>query len=410
MKRIIIDTQSNRLFQGIAAEQNYDQRGGLCQVGEGNVVVTTNPINVDYLDYWQEVGFSLPHLLTVGPFDPSCTISDLIVRNLDVQTEIKRLIDGSNARLEFFCIEESERKLVETLGIEPYCNIDVSIKLSRKHNFKSLCEEIGLPTPEWLVGRDRRDLAKYGKKFLSDYSQPFLVKSVDGTGGISCGGMALVRNQEELLHLCSNSATLGNHFILEKLIPDKDVELSIHWQITKDYELMVTDIFCQLSDNFAYAGACGPVDIAPSIKDEIILTLKDIFAPALIKAGAIGFFCCDLIVDKSGKVFWIDFNPRKGAIIYIHSMVSRLSQNVFDNKRLHFFHRHCQADKNLSFSEVYQKIGHLMTPSEDPFVVITNPGLIEYGYVDITGISHNSVDEAREFFVQAEQTIKNTAC
>lgn len=407
MIRVIIDSQSNRLFQGIPSEQDYDQRGGLCQVGEGNIVITTNPIDGDYLKYWQEIGFSLPYLLTAGPFDPNCTLSDLIIRNPTLQQEIKSLVNGSDARLEFFCIENSERELAEVLGIEPYCNFDVSIHLSRKHNFKSLCKKIGLSTPEWLIGGDRNDLAVQGQKLLSDYSQPFLVKSVDGTGGISCGGMALVTNKEELTKLCDNCAGLSNQFILEYLIPDKAIELSIHWQITKNHELLITNIFGQLSDNFAYTGAYGPVSISPSIKDEIISTLKNIFAPALIESSAIGFFCCDLIIDTSGKVFWIDFNPRKGAIIYIHDMISRLSRNIFNGEKLHFFHRHCHIDRRLSFWEIYEKIGHLLVPSKELFVVITNPGLIEHGYIDITGISHYSIDEAKESFTNVEKTLKS---
>ena len=74
MKRIIIDSQSSRLFVGVEVEQNYDQRGGLCEVGEGHLIITINPIDQSYLNYWSDtLGFTLPTFLVAGPFDPKYT-------------------------------------------------------------------------------------------------------------------------------------------------------------------------------------------------------------------------------------------------------------------------------------------------------------------------------------------------
>src|SRR3989338_10119791 len=197
MKRVILDTQSNRHFKGVALEQSYDQRGGICQAGAGDIVVTADPIDQNFLRYWEDLGFDLPEFLVAGPFDPTCTLSQLVLRNQPLQEQILSRLNGEPARLEFFCIEESERLVAEALGIEPYCNFEVSIPLSRKPNFKRFFDQIGLTTPLWFACRNREDLEPSGTSLL-EAGKTFLLKAEDGTGGIACGGMRHVENTEQL--------------------------------------------------------------------------------------------------------------------------------------------------------------------------------------------------------------------
>jgi len=164
MKRVIIDSQSNSSFRGDPAEQAYDQRGGLCQVGREGIVVTTSQIDPAYLAYWEGIGFELPTLIEAGPFEPTLTLSELSARKPAVQKRIRDVLDGDSARLEFFCIEESERAVAAILnGIPPFCNFDFAIPFSRKPAFKRWFDEIGLMTPLWHEGRNVEDLERIGK-------------------------------------------------------------------------------------------------------------------------------------------------------------------------------------------------------------------------------------------------------
>jgi hypothetical protein len=79
MKRVLIETQSNKIFRGLESEQDYDQRGGLCQVGEGDIIIVTNSIDPNFLNYWKSLGFSLPEIIVAGPFDKNLTLSQLII-------------------------------------------------------------------------------------------------------------------------------------------------------------------------------------------------------------------------------------------------------------------------------------------------------------------------------------------
>jgi hypothetical protein len=132
MKRVLIETQSNKIFRGLESEQDYDQRGGLCQVGEGDIIIVTNPFDSDFLNYWRSLGFSLPEIIVAGPFDKNLTLSQLIISKEEVIEKIHSAIGDSDSRLEFFWIEKSESDLTKVLNITPYCNFDVSINLACK--------------------------------------------------------------------------------------------------------------------------------------------------------------------------------------------------------------------------------------------------------------------------------------
>ncbi len=401
-KRIIIDTQSNRLFQGIAVEQSYDQRGSLCQAGKNDVIITTSPINEDYLRYWSGIGFDLPRLFIAGPFDPRYTLSELIMNNQLLMEELKEIASGDDVRLEFFTIEEAERLLSQKLGIQPYCSFDVSIHLSRKHNFKAMCEEIGLVTPKWTLCEKGDDFHQQATAFLNEHGR-FLLKSTHGTGGIACGGMAKIETQSDINALNEKICDFGDNMVLEKIINGKQAEVSIHWEITVSGELKIIDIFGQLAVDFGYAGAYYPVlhgEKSASIRHQ----LESIFAPVLKRKNAIGFYCCDIIIDKEGEINWVDFNPRKGAILYAYSMVRRMADVHFGGRMPHFFHKHNKVegiDGKGAFMAIQDRLVDLLVPNEDAFVIVTNPGAMEFGHLDITGISPFSLEAAKKVSEEA---------
>ncbi|MEY3784413.1 MAG: hypothetical protein RLZZ230_735 [Candidatus Parcubacteria bacterium] len=183
----------------------------------------------------------------------------------------------------------------------------------------------------------------------------------------------------------------------EKVI-DLVAEVSIHWEISDDGEVVITDIFDQLAVDFSYAGTAHPSIVASEIKDKISQDLMEKFVPYLLSLNAKGYFCCDILVDLNGVVYWTDFNPRKGAIIYINDMAKRLSEvHLSGLQRYFFWHEHFSAKKKLSFKEVFDVLQEDLIPScEKAFVVITNPGVIRHGGLDITGFSTTSLKEAKK--------------
>ena len=404
MIRVIVDSQSNRLFRGIAMEQDYDQRGGLCQVGEGDVVITTNPIDPDYLKYWTDLGFSLPLLLTVGPFKQSLTLSELIANNPNALRTIRMLVErNGGGRIEFFTIEESEKQLCKVAGISPYCNFDLSIRLSRKNNFKQVCRQILLPTPPWIDRSDGlENMLKQAEDWMSQ-NIPLLIKVSDGTGGISCGGITLIKDPELLRKVIFSYEELELPYIIEQFIQKKRAEVSLHWEIDRDGNIIPINLFDQLSKNCSYAGVSYPSDLEEDQKILILEQLREKLGPYLTDQKALGFFCCDILIDQQGVPNWVDFNPRKGAILYVWDMIRRLSEIHFGGQRPYFWHEHLEfGSPDHNFGEIFKELSDLALPNQDPFVIVTNPGVFRYGFADITGVSLEGKKPARDCFLEAK--------
>ncbi len=403
IKRVLIETQSNKLFCGCEAEQDYDQRGGLCQVGDGHVILVTNPIDPAYLRYWKDLGFSLPEIIVAGPFNEKQTLSQHIVTKEQVRSKIYEAIGGSQARLEFFWIEESERNLADILQVYPYCNFDVSIKFSCKRVFKEICETVNLNTSPWVGANSTEELIARTRSFFST-GNSVLIKASNGTGGINLGSILKVSTYEDLIANLSHVNKMITPLVAEKVI-DVVSEVSVHWEINDKGEVSIIDIFDQLTTNFSYTRTAYPSTVSIEIQKKIYDDLRERLIPFLLSHKARGYFCCDLLIDNQNVVYWTDFNPRKGAILYVYDMTKRLVDMHFTkSNNYYFWHEHIYTRKGLCFKDVRNELLDVLTPSsEKPFVVVTNPGIIRHGGFDVTGFSTVSREEAKDI----SQAVKN---
>ncbi len=398
MKRVVAETQSNKLFQGSCLDQDYDQRG-LSQIGQNDLFITTNPVDPKYLAYWQGLGFSLPTMLVAGPYNPKKTLSDLIIENGKLQTQIKRLISNCDARLELFWITELERRLAKCLGITPYCNFDVSIELGLKSNFRLLCQELGIQVPQGAICHNSDELQLFFSSAQRN-GAPYLLKKEYGTGGLPCGGSHVISQNDY-------PRNLSETVIVEKILEDFK-EVALHWEITQSGELRIIGFFQQFSRDYGYSGTCSLIDFSNSRREKILKTLKERLFPVLKKRGGVGFFCCDILVHKNEE-FWVDLNPRKGAILYIHDMVRRLKKIQFPKANgLFFWHEHFNFEKGHSIVSLCNLLGEMVVPSKNKerLIVLTNPGVYQHGIVDITAVSTISLADAKKFFAIATRKMQ----
>lgn len=316
--------------------------------------------------------------------------------------KIHSAIGDSDSRLEFFWIEKSESDLTKVLNITPYCNFDVSINLACKYAFKKLCEILGLNTATWVGAFSSSELIEVTKSFF-DSNQGVLIKASNGTGGTSLGCIRKVMTHENLVTDIEIVNSMLTPLVAEKML-DIMAEVSIHWEINDNGEVSIIDIFDQLACNFSYIGTAYPSALASDFKEKIRYDLINKLVPYLLKLNAKGYFCCDILIDFKGDIFWTDFNPRKGAIIYIYDMAKRLAKMHFsESQKYYFWHEHFSVKDGLCFKDVYNVLGDVLLPSSNqPFVVITNPGVIRHGCLNLTGFSLISRDEARVIMREAK--------
>ena len=388
MMRIIVDSQSNSLFRGSALEQSYSQRGGLCEVGDEHIVVCREEVDPDYLAYWRSIGFTLPKLVMVHPDGPddTGTLSELLAEDEGAQAEILRHVGGCAARIEFFTIAETEQRLLEKLPIPGYCNSTFSIQFESKPAFRRLACHLGLPQIDGAICRSFEDLRRFALPRLQR-GQRVIVKSERGTGGLACGGMQVLADLRDLENVPESVKFLGQEFLAEEVVEGVHTEASLQWEITESGEISSTAMAQQLAPQFGYIGTCWPPDL-PAEKSAVFeARVRDQLGPAIRALGARGFFCCDLIVDP--REHWMDFNPRKGAIRYILQMVQR-----HRGKLVPFWHEHFSLGRPAEFGDVRRSLDDLLDPSRRSHLVVTNPSLLQHGFVDLTGIGPTR-DEAR---------------
>jgi arginine deiminase len=387
---IFIESQSNPLFMRIESEQNYDQRGALTQAGKNDLVILMNPINPEYLNYWKSLGFELPTIIVVGPFEEEKNLSDLIMARPDVMQEIELFCHRNNARVEFFSLFESERNLIKQLNIPAYVNFDFAEKFQSKLEFKKFAKDVVLMLPYALEG-ECHSFLELQKHFEENFKvESFLAKEFYGTGGIELGGIFHIKNEEDF-----QSIPFSNYIIEPKI--EISHEISVHWEIFENGASVMTGFYEQLSENSSYVGAAMPYPNS-KVFYEVRSQIHHL-GNLLGKQGGLGYMCCDLLVEEStGNIYWSDFNPRKGAIHFVKSFLKRM--NFLENKKHFVIHKSIRTELN-SFKEIEERLGSMLTPSENGFVVITNPGVFNIGTVDVTAISLNSREEAEEIFDKA---------
>ncbi len=375
MIRIFIDSQSLPNFIGVPSEQAFDQRGTLPQARGCDIVVTTDPINQSYINYWRNLGYPIPKFLNAGPFESDKALSDLIYGKPEIQKQIKAKLNGHNGRLEFFHPSDREAQLANAIGIPAYMNFDFATEYQKKNSFKELFIKVGIPTLPFIDMTLASDLSWNDLVNELDSDQ-LIAKKVYGSGGKSLGMITPLNCEADFLEL-----DLNEGYIIEPQIQVKR-EIAVHWEILTDGQVRFIGYFGQIGENLSYVGTEFPVSFDRNLRKKLDDGFKRLTSE-ILALGGLGYMCCDVLVDEGGNIFWSDLNPRKGAILFIFDAIRRLRQARRLGK-VSILHKHFSETKIRSFEQVQEVLGDLLNPANGNFVLITNPGAIEYGYLDVT--------------------------
>ena len=377
--RVLLDSQSNPHFSGVVSEQDYDQRAALSQ-GEGNdIAVTTNPIDPLYISYWKGLGFEIPHLVVAGPFEKEKILSTLILKKNKVQEELLKKINGSPARLEFFTPSSNEEQLAKTLGIPAYVDFGFANEFQKKSSFKNLCKKINISTlPHVDISGGEKPSWNEIQNILGFSPHGYIAKHIFGTGG---KGLGTIINLSEDIY-----SKLEGDYIIERVV-EISTEIAVHWEIDFDSNVNFIGYFKQLAKDKAYIGSMFPAVIEDNLWNKIYSEYL-ILTKEIVKLNGLGFMCCDIIVDSEGNFYWSDLNPRKGAILFVFDAVRRLLRNYSLEKTPYFVvHEQIKCPRISSFGQLQEKIKEYLDFNNQGFLLVTNPGLVPHGSIDLTSIS-----------------------
>lgn len=100
-----------------------------------------------------------------------------------------------------------------------------------------MCEDIELNTAPWVGAKDAQELVEASREFFSE-DNIVLIKSSNGTGGISLGGIRKIQTHDEIVADIVHIEKLNAPLVAEKMI-DKVAEVSIHWEMHDDGEVIL---------------------------------------------------------------------------------------------------------------------------------------------------------------------------
>lgn len=393
-RRIFIDSQSAQLFMGKASEQAYDARS-LAIARRGDIVITTSPIDTEYLSYWSNLGFNLPKLMPAGPFQADKCLSTLILSNNEVLNELSKL-NKSEYELHFFGTTiGKEDTLMETLGFPAYVNFEFAEKFKNKETAKSLFNEAGIPTLKFVSSNDEGFCFNMIVQTLGP--GPYLAKDHYGSGGKALQTIFEFANRNELEKVPCNS------FIVESKIPLHG-EIAVDWEINNGEALFLRKRN-QLSIDDSFCGTKFPVKIENSLNEKLMEQYHKLVS-VIISKGGYGPMSCDVLVDTDMNIYWSDLNPRKAASHYVCQAVDDLvnTLGITTPYYLHHQHAHTSLKSPTNFSRIKKSVDEL-DPFKSRFVLITNPNLFEYGIVDVTAVSFISEQDATDLLVKTFKQI-----
>jgi hypothetical protein len=383
-KIIFIDSQSPLMFVGKESEQAYDARA-LALAREGDIIITTSPVDSAYLSYWKGLGFTLPTFMHAGPYENDKCLSTLILDKEPIKQQLMSL-NRDEYELHFFLtVDGVEEQVAKTLGFSSYVNFNFAATHRNKETAKKLFIESGIPTLPYLSSLDPQLSFEKVHEVLGSGS--YLVKELYGSGGKSLNTIYEFSNQEGY-----NEIPFADFIIERKISLLK--EIAYDWQIHYDGNPSLIRRRQQLSENDSFCGTMFPVAVTPHLSERLHGEYEKLVQNISAKGG-IGHMSCDILIDADGNSWWSDLNPRKAASHYVCQAVTELMEmRKVDPASYSFHHKHAHTHTSgVTFSQVREVLQNVLDPSLSRFVLVTNPNVIPYGTVDVTAVSlHGSED------------------
>ncbi len=317
---VFIDNQPYELFRGDESAKLYEERC-LPSADINDVVVTSLPINREYIAYLQTLGLKIE----CDFFTPQFFYKDLaysILNDDRLLSILKRKVRESNYVIETFIPNRDLVTLSRYLNIPILFPQDIYDKYSSKIGFNKLAKILKLPHPD-NVFFSHGNLCDY-RHFIKR-NQDVLLKKNNTIGSL---GVYDISSNQILKKIVKQYPT--DLFLLEKKI-EAVWNGSIQFIFQNNNPRIFIDE-CSMDNNhfkgFKYP-ATFPEECHSKIKDyaELIASfLKQYFIRK-------GYFGLDFIVSNTNDIFFHDFNPRKTGVIYVLFFIEKLI-GIIDNYNL----------------------------------------------------------------------------
>lgn len=415
---VLIESQSAPILRGNPAEQAYHRAFPLTTPKD--LVVTDVPFNQPYVRNYLigTLGFDLPDFVVVPNGGAGCLSENLLLHPESLQQVItwSQRRNGL-AKIQFFNVTESERRLAEKLGMKASCgDIEKVIMVGSKTGFRRLCDSLGVPMPEGYICHDGYSTQQAVAKLFAD-GKEVLIKAENGTGGTELKSNILLTNDEwrksnlslrEFVQekLDFFNSVLGQEWVVEEVIQGEDG--SVHVYIHDGQHADPAFVLGALSENNSYVGGYFPFTGGAEV-EKMKNIVNKILVPTLQKMGVYGYHCFDF---KDAK--FLEDNARQGALDFIDGLVARVAETHFPRQKYAYWHCHIPTHAPTNFDDVWEKLKPYLRPNESldhTFSIVTNPQVLPFGRsLDLTAVSFgqgSSLGKARKHFQKLAEIVES---
>jgi hypothetical protein len=387
VNKLFIENQPYELFNTDKTAILYEERC-LPSANAGDIVITSCPIDKEYIVYLKEIGLNLKCEF----FSPHVLDRDLASSILNDKKLLKLLKDRtlkSNYVIETFIANRKQIQLSLYLNTPLSFNQDIYDKYSTKLGFIKLAKYLKLPIPDSvIISCEKLDECN----MFFEKNKDVLLKKNNSIGGLGVYKASSEAFLKKIMQLCPSE-----YFILEKKI-DTLWNGSIQIIFSNDnYRIFIDEC---ITDNNSFRGFKYP----PSFSADILFKAKE-YADKIaiyLKPYCEGESYCgiDFIIDRNDKIFFHDCNPRKTGIMYVFAFIKKLIGSV-DINNLKIISTFINLRPDYRKGKInFSLIKNLLNKNELLFtqlgrlegILIFNPSLLAINMLHVISLSNNNCE------------------
>ncbi len=414
--KIIVHNLTFRGIEVVPGVLDFDQRG-IIYANSGDVIVTKNKPEQDYLDYLQNLGWDFKDVTFLSPSSQENYVYNSVFKD---KALISKLSKYKGFSIDTYNATSDEDEFSRKVKLPSSFNCSVSQKYGTTSGFRRLCKMLGINVARGVEGVSSIDdaIKIVGDIFADGYEK--LAIKIDE--GISGAGNTIIDKEEfsrlnsaekrSVIDQAMNKLTqAGEHSaaVFEGWISNVVASPSVQVEVFPDGEYEIVSMHDQLLEGIEqwYIGCAYPPS---SISDEQSKRLKKdvkIIVDQLSREGYYGFLGLDTIINRDGDIYWVEANARKTGTFYPKTIAERLNQGSLNDVYYVATDLINTALKGAKFKNIKSLLDDLLYPikGEKRGIFLYNVGALkDAGRFDIVCFGESPSD-ARQLYLKAKSII-----
>ena len=280
-----------------------------------------------FLKELEKMGFEIPEIICPAKEDEERTITELILEDKRVFTELREKARGCNICLVPYGVTDKEEALAKSCDMKIMGSTSaVTHRANSKLYAKQLIERLCLGSPEGKVCVDSDEVCE-AWNYLSKKFRRIVIKRPYGASG---QGLYLTENFSDLqrvLHIMKRSGAENEKCIVEGWYEDKK-DLNTQLYICEDGSVEILSVKEQILEDTVYRGAVFPVKLPEDRKDEYVKTMKAV-GIELYRDGVRGIVGIDSVMTERELFPVIEINARFTLSTYLSILPIQFSNRYF---------------------------------------------------------------------------------